>query len=96
MDFAKYPGIQRLMSDTYFGGFDMNRFDFIGFYETRDVDIPRLASSLGLPLVAETYIHKTIMSAERLSVEADASIRQSLNDLLTEDMVFYERLRNRY
>ena len=94
LDFAKYPGIQRLMSDTYFGGFDMNRFDFIGFYETRDVDIPRLASSLGLPLVAETHIHKTIGSAERLSVEADASIRQSLADLLTEDMVFYERLRN--
>jgi hypothetical protein len=95
LDFATYPGIQKLMSDTYFGGFDMYQFDFIGFHDTRDVAIPRLAKALNLPLIAETHVNKTIESAERQYVEVDAAIRQRLNDLLAEDLAFYERLRHR-
>jgi hypothetical protein len=46
-----YPGITGLMSGSYFGDFDMSRFNFIGFYENCEADIPRLARDLGLPLV---------------------------------------------
>jgi SAM-dependent methyltransferase len=95
-DFAAYPGIRRLMSETYFGEFDMNRFDFIGFHETRDVDVRRLAEALNLPLVAEIHENKTIHSTERQQLEADPSIRLRLEDLLAEDVAFYERLRYRH
>ncbi len=94
LDFAKYAGVQRLMSETYFGGFDMGRFDFIGFHETRDRDIPRLAAALDLPLSAEVYVNKTEPYTERHIVEDDTSLRRQLADLLADDVAFYERLRN--
>jgi hypothetical protein len=93
LEFAMYPGITRLMSETYFGNFDMSRFDFIGFYESRDSDIPRLAKDLGLPLVAGLHENRTNDTIERIALEADASIRRRLSDLLAADVAFYERLR---
>lgn len=93
LGFATYPGFKALMSETYFGGFDMDRFNFIGFYENRDSDIPRLAKALNLPLVTSVHENKTSESAERLEVESDVSIRRKLTDLLAADVTFYERLR---
>lgn len=93
VEFATYPGITSLMSETYFGGFDMSRFDFIGFYENRDVDIPRLAKDLGLPLAADVHENRTKGSIERIELEADVSARRRLTDLLAADVDFYERLR---
>lgn len=92
LEFAAYPGINRLMSETYFGGFDMGRFDFIGFYESRDTDIRRLAGELGLPLRADRHENRTADSDERRAIEADASIRRRLTDILAADVAFYERL----
>jgi hypothetical protein len=82
-----------LMAETYFGNFDMSRFDFIGFYENRDADVPRLAKVLGLPLEAGLHENRTAETVERLELEADISIRRQLNDLLAADVAFYERLR---
>jgi hypothetical protein len=93
LEFASYPGFKALMSETYFGGFDMNRFDFIGFYENRKSDIPRLAKALKLPLAASVYENRTSVSDERLEAESDCSLRRDLTDLLAEDVAFYERLR---
>jgi hypothetical protein len=95
LEFAMYPGFKALMSETYFGGFDMNRFDFIGFYENRDSDIPRLAKALNLPLEAAVHENRTRESGERLEVESDLSVQRKLTDLLAEDIAFYERLRRR-
>jgi hypothetical protein len=91
LEFATYPGINRLMSETYFGNFDMSRFNFIGFYETRDADIPRLSKDLGLPLVVGVHQNPTPETSERLEMEADLSVRQQLTDLLNADVAFYER-----
>jgi hypothetical protein len=93
LEFASYPGFKALMSETYFGGFDMNRFDFIGFYESRKSDIPRLAKALKLPLVASVHENRTSESDERLEAESDCSLQRNLTDLLAEDVAFYERLR---
>jgi hypothetical protein len=91
LEFARYPGINRLMSETYFGNFDMRRFDFLGFYERRETDIPRLGQDLGLPLLASVHENRTNESIERLELEADASVRRQLIDILTTDVAFYER-----
>lgn len=95
LEFAMYPGITRLMSETYFGKFEMSRFDFIGFYETRDADLPRLAKALGLPFVDDVHENRTAETIERLELEADLSVRRRLTDLLSADVGFYERMRGR-
>ncbi len=93
LEFAAYPGISTLMSETYFGGIDMRRFDFIGFHETRAADIRRLAADLGLPLAPETHENRTAETPERHGVRQDRSLRRRLADLLAADVAFYERLR---
>jgi hypothetical protein len=94
--FALYPGMRRLMSASYFGGFDMSRFDFIGFYETRHSDIPRLARALGLDLLVETHANKTPVSSERHMAQTDHALRQNLKSLLVDDIRFYDRIRDRW
>jgi hypothetical protein len=94
LEFARYPALANLMSETYFGGFDMRRFDFIGFYETRGTDIPRLAADLGLPLVADVHENRTPESVEQRNLKADLSVRRQLIDLLFADVKFYERMRS--
>jgi SAM-dependent methyltransferase len=95
LEFAMYPGLRNLMSETYFGGFDMNRFDFIGFHENREDDIVRLAKAINLPLLAAIHENRTSESAERLELESDVSVRSKLTDLLAQDVGFYERMLRR-
>jgi hypothetical protein len=73
------------------GNFDMGRFQFIGFYEKRATDIPRLGQDLGLPLVAAVCENRTDRSIERLELEADLSVRRRPTDLLASNVAFYER-----
>ena len=94
LEFAAYPRIRRLMSETYFGDFDMDRFDFIGFYESRDADVARLAADLDLPLTAAVYVNKTAESAERVAVRTDPETLARLRELLADDIAFYQRLRH--
>jgi hypothetical protein len=91
--FARYPVFSGLMSRTYFGGFDMQRFDFIGFHESRDRDIEVLGGLLGLPLRAELHENRTYAAPERQALQADRTAMGSLRDLLAEDVRFYDRMR---
>jgi hypothetical protein len=95
LEFARYPGIQRLMSETYFGGVDMVRFDFIGFYENRAADIVRLSAAIGVPLTAEVHQNRTGHSAERQALEEDTAVRGKLTNLLRDDVAFYEAQRKK-
>ncbi len=95
LKFATYPGITFLMAETYFGDFDMSRFDFIGFFENREADFPRLSRDLGLPLVADVHENRTAETSERLELETDLTVRRKLTDLLAVDVAFYERLRTK-
>ena len=74
----------------------MNRFDFIGFHETRDVDVHRLGQAINLPLVASHYVNKTTSTSERDEAMADVSLRHQLSGLLLEDLKFYNQLRDRH
>ncbi len=93
LEFAAYPGISTLMSETYFGGFDMGRFDLVGFHETRAADLGRLRADLGLPLTDEIYENRTADTTERQEMKADRVLRRRIADLLAADMAFYDRLR---
>jgi hypothetical protein len=96
LEFAMYPGITNLMCESYFGGCDMSRFNFLGFYENRNSDFPRLAKDLDLPLSSAVHENRTNPSSERLDVEGDVSIQRRLTDLLAADVAFYERQRDRH
>ncbi len=90
LDFARYPGQDRLFCELYFGGFDMRRFDFIGFHETRQTDMLKLGQLLGLPLRPEVHINKTPAFDRREAEAADPAIRAQLMDILAPDVRFYE------
>ena len=96
LEFARYAPYQRLMSETYFDGFDMNRFDFIGFHETRRDDYLKLASLIDLPLSGDVHVNKTENgSEERAAITQSNKTMGELADLLGDDLDFYHRLYSR-
>jgi hypothetical protein len=90
-EFATYGGLQTLASETYFGGYDMGRFDFIGFHETRAQDLPELASLLGLPLGEDVHENRT-SGNERQELASNPQIIAHLKTCLSKDINFYESL----
>jgi Sulfotransferase family len=95
LEFATYPGIRRLMSETYFGGFDMSRFDFIGFHDTRNEDLLRLARILNLNFRPWVHKNKTAASPERRQIENDPVLISELRRRLADDIDFYDDARKR-
>jgi hypothetical protein len=91
---AKLPALRRLMCETYFGGFDMRRFDLIGRHDRRAAAIDLLSAQIGMPLDASLHENVTPPSDGRRDMAADASLRQRLEDLLADDVRFYERWAN--
>lgn len=92
--FAAWPPIRRLSSETYFGGYDMGRFDFIGFHETRRADMARLNALAGLGLEPDRHDNATTdPDGARAAAAADAALMARLADLLADDLRFYDRLR---
>jgi hypothetical protein len=93
LDFAKYTPLRRLISDAYFGGFDMNTFDFIGFHETRREDYLRLGSLINLPLSGEVHANRTENGhEERATIMSSHKTMSELAELLADDLKFYDRL----
>ena len=93
LEFAKFPPLRSLMSDTYFGGFAMGRFDFIGFHETRLEDYLKLGHLINLPLSGEIHANRTEEGHEdRAAIMNSQKIMGELADLLVHDLRFYDRL----
>jgi hypothetical protein len=53
------------MSQTYFGGYDMGRFDIIGTYADRDAFIRAVSDLIGIPLSTHERENVTPASEER-------------------------------
>ena len=93
LEFAEYPEMRYLASSCYFGGFDMERFDFIGFYERRVEDLSKLSMQLGFELDAQLAINKTdsAFAMERANLKADVRTMALLRERLADDIRLYER-----
>lgn len=92
--FATYPLIQTFISETFFAGHDMSRFDFIGFHETRAQDMVRLNVLAGLELDPEVYDNRTRSGdSPRAQLLADSQRMARLRALLVDDIRFYDRQR---
>jgi len=94
VDFALYEGIQTLASEVYFGGYDMRRFDFIGFYETLGEDLAKLSARLGIRLSKDVHENKTALGGdERREWVCSPAVVNQLRRSLAQDIRFYESFR---
>lgn len=91
LEMARLPTIQWLYSRTYFGGFDMGRFDLIGRHDQREAALGRLAESIDARF--DTSIKERVgpTTEERQRMEADPALRRGLEDILADDIRFYEQ-----
>nr|WP_156886323.1 hypothetical protein [Pseudomonas alcaliphila] len=87
---AMLPAIRFLYSKTYFGGFDMRRFDFVGDYSEYPSELQRLGGRLGVTFDSALRLNVTPAIKEGVLNLAPADIC-SLSDILAEDILFYEQ-----
>lgn len=79
-----------LYSISYFGGFDARRFDIIGGYRNRASVVARLSQVAGHPLDSDERENVTPPTQERQSVEADDALKSELQDILIDNVRFFE------
>lgn len=91
IDFANLPAIRHLYNETYFGGFDMNRFNILGRYEDRAGFFYKIKDSIGLELDQSICKNVTPMHPERLEDLHNMALLNSLRDILKCDIDFYEK-----
>jgi hypothetical protein len=85
------------MSEAYFGDYDMSSFDFIGFHETRHRDIQILGGMIDLPLSGNLHVNRTqVGNQRRIEIKNDLATMRRLNALLSNDIKFYEKQRERF
>lgn len=96
-EFAQWPVMKGWASRWYFGGVDMERFNFVGFYERRDSDISKLSRLLNIDIRTDIHLLSTSNgAAERRAILADQSAVAQLRDHLREEVAFYEQMRERW
>ncbi len=91
VEVAKLPLIRKLYSETYFGDYDMSRFNIIGKHEERDKAICALSHLISVEIDATVLYNKTPLDERRVESEHDLKLRRSLTDILRDDVEFYER-----
>lgn len=88
--FAMLPAIRYLYTYTYFGGFDMSRFDFIGDYQFYSNELLRLGDLLGVNFEPSVRLNAT-QTLPGYQPRTNLVNRSILEDLLAEDIRFYEK-----
>lgn len=92
---AQLPVIRYLYSETYFGGWDVGKLDFVGRHETRDADLARLATMLSINIDSSLHLNITDpykQDIERDQIYADQQVVARLRKLLERDIRFYENV----
>ncbi|MCA1711295.1 MAG: hypothetical protein LC789_06505 [Actinobacteria bacterium] len=89
-ELARLPLLRRLMSDTYFAHVDMRRFDLIGRHDARREFVERLERLLGTPLPPDQPANVTPGQENLRAMLADHPLRRRLQDILADDVRFYE------
>lgn len=90
LEFAKIDSLRYLYTRTYFGEWDMAKFDFVGAHENREADLDRLGKRLGVDFDPSIYVNPTTdwNPAEKPVVEAETM--ETLSTILSEDIALYE------
>jgi hypothetical protein len=88
---ARLPLLRTLYSETYFGDFDMGRFDLIGRHENRESALAKLSRQFNVTLDATIRDNVTPPSEERLTANSDTRLRSELESILLQDIRFYDQ-----
>ncbi len=91
LELAEVPLMRRLMCGSYFGGYDMRRFDVIGAYDRRPEFFAQISSAIGMRLNVDRLENVTPLSEERGNAMSNAKLVAWLRHLLRDDIRFYER-----
>lgn len=91
LDMARLPLLRHLFTRTYFGGLDMSRFAVIASHEEREAGLRRIGRLLGIESLPDWRENHTPLSEARANAESDPALRRELEDILIEDVRFYER-----
>ena len=94
IEFASLPKIRWLYTKTYFGGFDMSLFDFIGNFNRFEEDLIVLSKLLEIELDQKFNLNRTGENNALIKKHKEESItskqvRKKLEILLYEDINFF-------
>ena len=89
--FATIPRMRYLMTEVYFKGVDMARFDVIGDASDLDGYAARVGKAAGFSIDALPRENETALSEHRREIVDNPRIQRQLRDLLADDLRFYER-----
>jgi hypothetical protein len=90
LELAEIPRLRWLMSRSYFGDFDMRRFNVIGSYDKRVEFFARISAAIGKTLQVNTWENASAASEERSNASCDAKLIARLRYLLQDDIRFYD------
>ena len=95
LELAQVPIMRTMMSSAFFGDVDMARFDFVGFYDRRELDLSRLSVMTGIEMDASLSLNHMPdgFVKERKAMLHNEQLMGALRDELSEDCRFYEKIR---
>jgi hypothetical protein len=91
LETARLPILRHLFSETYFGGFDMTRFNLIGRHDRREEALKKMGYMIGDTFQTSIRENVTPATPERQEAQSDVRLRRALEDTLSDDVRFYER-----
>lgn len=87
-ELASLPPMRHLYSQTYFGNFDINKMDFIGIHEFRELSMKKLSSKLNKNFHNDFHENRTPQKADDLNFD---QFDEDLENILSADIKFYDR-----
>jgi hypothetical protein len=96
-DFARLPTIRHFYTATFFGGIDLDRFDFVGFHDRADRDFAQLQRLLTTDMSIQKHNTNSYSgyNQRRAEVLGDTVLMGRLRDIMRDDIAFYDRQRHR-
>ena len=93
LDFAALPQMRHFYSKYFFRDFDMGKFDFIGISEQYDTEIRRLQKliSIEAPILRLNVNTASEYISEKNEFLNDAAKIKSIEDILSDDIRFYQK-----
>lgn len=93
LEFAQFDLMRNIYTKGHFREIDMTKYSFVGNFSSFDIEMRRLTALLGVDLEIQ---HKNInpysnYDEEKYEIKQNKSIMAQLQDLLSDDIEFFER-----
>ena len=95
VDFVDHPKIRKCLSETFFGGYDINNLDFVGIQEQYSKSLQIIGKTIGVQLIEQRKNVTTKKEEYSQALRTKKNIRM-IEDALKEDIKLYEKMVNRF